>query len=90
MTEHEVSVHQPSTGMMAMRTLIDSVRARHAQRIWPEISNPTAAQSAAMPHMVECFDLTVHDLGDTFADEFRGRRLWCRQHCEHEFTVQPV
>ncbi len=40
--------------------------------------------------MVECFDLTVHDLGDTFAEEFQGRRLWCRQHCEHEFTVQPI
>jgi hypothetical protein len=74
----------------AMRKLMDGVRATHAARIWPEIDNPTAAQHAAMPHVIECPGLTVHDLGDAFAEEIWGRRLWCRENCEHQFTIEPV
>jgi hypothetical protein len=90
MTQTEASVHQPSTHMTAMRLLMDRVRERHAERIWPEISNPTAAQSATMLHVIECHRLTVHDLGEGFAQEFQSRRLWCRENCEREFTVEPI
>lgn len=75
---------------MAMRKLMDGVRIAHAARIWPEIDNPTTAQRATMPHVVECPSLTVHDLGKGFAEKFLRRKLWCRECCEHEFTVEPI
>ena len=84
------AVQQPPAAKAAMRKLMDVARAAHEARIWPEIDNPTTAQRTAMPHVVECFALTVHDLGDAFADEFWDRRLWCREYCEHEFAVEPI
>jgi hypothetical protein len=32
----------------------------------------------------------VHELAKAFAHEFQGRRLWCREHCEGSFTVEPI
>jgi hypothetical protein len=43
-----------------------------------------------MPHGVDCPGLTAHNLGEAFAEESQGRRLWCRQHCEGTFTVEPT
>ncbi|MBC4019375.1 hypothetical protein ACFQU2_16415 [Siccirubricoccus deserti] len=34
--------------------------------------------------------MTVHDLDDAFAEEIWDRRLWCRENCEHEFTVESI
>jgi hypothetical protein len=73
-----------------MRAIMDRVRSAHAERIWPEINNPTSEQRASMSYQIDCPDLTAHDLGDAFAEEFQGRRLWCRQHCEGTFTVEPM
>jgi hypothetical protein len=75
---------------VTMRAIMDRVRAAHAERIWPEISNPTSEQHASMPHEIDCPGLTAHDLGEAFADEFQGRRLWCRRYCEGTFTVEPM
>jgi hypothetical protein len=74
----------------AMRKIMDAVRAANSVQIWPEIDNATADQQAAMPYIVECDGLTVHDLGHAFAEDFQGRRLWCRKHCQSEFTVAPI
>jgi hypothetical protein len=82
-------LRKPADGV-AMRRLMDRVRAAHAEHIHPEIDNPTAALLATMPHAVDCLRLTVHDLGEAFADEFQSRRLWCREHCEGVFTVEPI
>jgi hypothetical protein len=73
-----------------MRGIMDRVRAAHAARIWPEIDNPTPEQRAAMPFEIDCDGLTVHDFGKAFADEFQGRRLWCRQHCKGAFCIEPM
>jgi hypothetical protein len=77
-------------GKTSMRRVMDAVRAVNAVQIWPEIGNPTADQQAAMPHVVDCHGLTVHDLGQVFAEEFQGRRLWCRKNCRSEFAVAPL
>jgi hypothetical protein len=74
----------------SMRKLMDGVRAEYAKRIWPEIDNATAEQQAAMHHVVDCHGLTVHALGQAFAEEFQGRRLWCRKNCRSEFSVAPI
>jgi hypothetical protein len=74
----------------SMRGIMDRVRAAHAERIWPEIDNPSREQRASMSYAVECSGLTVHDLDLAFAAEFQGRRLWCRDHCGGTFTVEPV
>ena len=84
------AVQQPPADKAAMRKLMDAARAAHAARIWPEIDNPTAEQRADMPHMVELSGVTVHDLGEAFAEELWDRRLGCRENCEHEFAVEPV
>jgi hypothetical protein len=86
----EIADPRQPTGKAAMRGLMDIVRVAHAKHIHPEIDNPTAALLATMPHVIECPGLTVHDLGEAFADEFQGRRLWCREHCEGVFTVEPI
>jgi hypothetical protein len=69
---------------------MNGVRAVYAERIWPEIDNATADQQAAMPHIVDCHGLTVHDLGQAFAEQFQERRLWCRRNCQSGFTVAPI
>ena len=74
----------------AMRAMCDKVRAVYAQHLWPEVSNPNAAERAGMPHEIECPGLTVHDLGQAFAEEFQGRRLWCRENCRSAFSVEPI
>ncbi|MGG5890984.1 hypothetical protein ACLF3G_28290 [Falsiroseomonas sp. HC035] len=73
-----------------MRKLMDSVRAVYAERIWPEIDSATADQQDTMRHVVDCHGLTVHDLHQQFAQEFQGRRLWCRKNCHSGFTVAPI
>jgi hypothetical protein len=73
-----------------MRALMDQVRAAHGTRIWPEVDNPSAEQRAAMLYEIECHRLTVHDLGEAFAEAFQGRRLWCRENCEGVFCVEPI
>jgi hypothetical protein len=79
-----------SADKVSMRKIMDALRAANAVQIWPEIGNATAAQQEAMPHVVECDGLTVHDLGQRFAEEFQGRRLWCRKNCRSGFTVTPI
>jgi hypothetical protein len=74
----------------SMRKLMNGVRAVYAERIWPEIDNATAEQQTNMPHVVDCHGLTVHDLGQSFAEEFQGRRLWCRKNCQSGFNVAPI
>jgi hypothetical protein len=74
----------------SMRGIMDRVRSSHAARIGPEIDNPTPEQRASMPREIDCLGLTVHDLGEAFADEFQGRRLWCREHCRGVFAVEPL
>jgi hypothetical protein len=73
-----------------MRRIMDAVRAAHAARVRPEVGKPTSAQRAAMPHVVECRGLTVHDPGAAFAEAFQGRRLWCRENCRGLFAVEPI
>jgi hypothetical protein len=75
---------------VAMRAMMDQVRAAHGARIWPEIANPSVEQRTAMLYEVECRGLTVHDLGEAFAEAFQGRRLWCREKCDGVFSVEPV
>jgi hypothetical protein len=77
-------------GKTSMRRVMDAVRAVNAVQIWPEIVNPTADQQDAMRHVIDCPGLTVHDLGQAFADEFQGRRLWCRKNCRRGFSVAPI
>jgi hypothetical protein len=88
------NVEMPVTGSAAsgaaMRKIMDHVRTAHAARIWPEIGNPTAAQHADMPHVIDCPHLTVHDLEEAFTEAFQGRRLWCRQNCRGVFAVEPI
>jgi hypothetical protein len=74
----------------SMRGIMDTMRMAHAARIRPEIDHPTPEQRASMPYEIDCLGLTVHDLGESFADEFQGRRLWCREHCEGTFAVEPM
>ena len=74
----------------SMRSIMDRVRAAHGERIWPEIDNPTPEQRASTPYEIDCDGLTVHRLGYAFADEFQGRRLWCRDHCEGTFAIEPI
>jgi hypothetical protein len=93
MENHEANGTRASSHLQSeptMHSIMNRVRAAHAERIWPEISAPTPQQRASMLHEVDCPGLTAHDLGDAFAEEFQGRRLWCRQHCEGTFTVEPV
>lgn len=73
-----------------MQAITEAVKASHAVRIRPEIGNPTPEQQAAMPFVVECPGLTVHDLGQAFAEEFQGRRLWCRENCQGVFAMESI
>ncbi len=77
-------------GVCTMRAFLDSLRAAQAARIWPEIADPTASQREAMPHEIDCEGVTVHDLGEAFADEFHRLKLWCRENCEGVFAVEPI
>jgi hypothetical protein len=86
----EIAAAGPMAERSGMRTIREHLRAAHAARIHPEISMPTADQRAAMSHVVECPGLTVHGLGEAFAEEFQGRRLWCRENCRSEFSVEPI
>ncbi|MGK7870947.1 hypothetical protein [Falsiroseomonas sp. E2-1-a20] len=90
MRYNEIVNPERSADKISMRKIMDAVRAANAIQIWPEIDNATADQQAAMPHIVECHGLTVHDLGQAFAEEFQGRRLWCRKNCQSGFTVAPI
>ncbi len=90
MSHREIAVRQPPVDEAVARGLMDRVRAAHAARIHPEIADPTDARRAVVPHLVECFGLTVHDPGEAFAEEFQRRRPWCREHCGHAFAVEPV
>ena len=74
----------------AMRAIMEAVRAAHAERIRPEVVWPSPAERAAFRFEVECHGLTVHDLGETFAAEFHGRKRWCRENCRDVFGVEPV
>ena len=73
-----------------MRAMMEEVRAAHAERIRPEIGWHSPAERAAFRFEVECHGLTVHDLGEAFAGEFHGRKLWCRQNCAGAFSVEPI
>ncbi|MGK7867203.1 hypothetical protein [Falsiroseomonas sp. E2-1-a20] len=90
MRYNEITDAGRSADKISMRQIMDAVRAANAAHIWPEIDNPTAEQQVAMPHIVECHGLTVHDLDQAFAEEFQGRRLWCRRNCQNEFSVAPI
>ncbi len=79
-----------SADVGAIRAFLDGLRAARAARIWPEIADPTSAQRAAMPHEIDCDGLTVHDMGEGFADELHRLKLWCRENCEGVFAVEPV
>ncbi|MGK7870865.1 hypothetical protein [Falsiroseomonas sp. E2-1-a20] len=81
---------QQSADRIAMRQMMDAARAFNTAQIWPEINNATVEQEAGLPHIVECDGLTVHDCGQAFAQQFQGRRLWCRRNCRSEFTVAPI
>ena len=86
----EIAEAGRSAEKAAMRAMCDKVRASHAQRIWPEVSYPNATECAGMPYEIECPGLTVHDRGQAFAEEFQGRRLWCRENCRGAFSVEPI
>jgi hypothetical protein len=73
-----------------MRNLLDGFRAARAARIWPEIADPSSAQRAAMPYGIDCDGVTVHDMGEAFADELHGRKRWCRENCTGVFSVEPI
>jgi hypothetical protein len=93
MENHEANGTRASSQQrseVTMRAITDRVRAAHAERIWPEISNSNSEQHGSMPHEFDCPGLTTHDLDEAFAEEFQGRRLWCRQHCEGTFTIEPM
>ncbi|GGC45539.1 hypothetical protein GCM10011504_25050 [Siccirubricoccus deserti] len=47
----EIANPPQPTDKAVMRGLMDTVRAAHRERIWPEIDNPTAEQYAAMQHV---------------------------------------
>jgi hypothetical protein len=93
MAEYEIdrmrASSRPGSGA-AMRSIMDRVRTAHAERIWPEIANATPEERASMPHEIDCDGLTTHNLGAVFADEFQGRRLWCREYCRGAFTIEPM
>jgi hypothetical protein len=93
MENHEANSIRASSQQksdVTMRAMMDRVRAAHAERIWPEISNPTSEQRVSMPHEINFPGLTAHDLGDAFAEEFQGRRLWCGENCQGAFAVEPI
>ncbi|GAA0577259.1 hypothetical protein GCM10009416_14830 [Craurococcus roseus] len=73
-----------------MRKLLGGIRAARATRIWPEVTDPTDAQRAAMPHGVDCEGVTVHDLGPIFGAELHRLKRWCREHREGAFSVEPI
>jgi hypothetical protein len=74
----------------AMRAMMDKVRAFHEARTWPEIVSPSSALRAELLYKVECHGLTVHALGQAFAEEHQGRRMWCRKNCTGPFSVEPI
>ena len=90
MRYHEFSPPASPAHNTTLHKLREKVRAAHAERIWPEIGNPTEEQRTEMRHVVEVPGLTVHDLGPVFAEEFQGRRLWCRKNCRGVFFVEPI
>ena len=73
-----------------MRAVLEALRAAHAERIRPEIGWPSPAEPAAFRFEVECYGLTVHDLGEAFAGGLHGRKRWCRERCSGSFAVEPI
>ena len=90
MRYYQFSAPASASHKTALHALMAKVRAAHARRIWPEIGNPSDEQRAEMRHVVEVPGLTVHDFGPAFAEEFQGRRLWCRENCGDAFAVEPI
>ena len=86
----ETANPQLSPDIPPMRAIMDRVRAFHAGQIWPEIAVQFADDRGDLTHVIECPGLTVHDLGESFAEEYQGRRLWCRKNCRHKFSVEPI
>lgn len=76
------------------QAIVEAVTAARAEwirpEIRPEIGWPSPAERAALRFEVECHGLTVHDLGEAFADEFQRRKGWCRERCRGAFSVEPI
>ena len=91
MRHQQITNPREQDGRAAMRKLSDGMRAAHAARMWPEIDQWSADWRADdMPYVVECDRLTVHDLGEAFADAFHDRKRWCRERCDGVFSVEPI
>lgn len=69
----------------------EQTRPRSADPVAAE--TPQTKEESASPGPdtgVDCEGVTVHDMGEGFADELHRLKRWCQEHCGGVFSVEPI